>query len=168
MELLPFGDEDHIQAHLFNSEDSNQSWREKQGRYEMTESYSTQQSIFAADDSNQPLDANERSEGSREEEHARKVNEARERREKALRFVYHSRMRDLQRVWAPRQLKAPTGKSEQQEESRRKERRKGDYSVVCETPMTERKRVRSHDGDEVRTDCGNSSQSVSKALFQDS
>nr|GMC68439.1 uncharacterized protein LOC109172994 [Ipomoea batatas] len=168
MELLPFGDEDQIQAHLFNSEDSNQSWREKQDRYEMTESYSIQQSIFTADDSNQPLDANESSEGIREEEHARKVTEARERREKALRFVYHSRMRDLQRVWAPRQLKAPKGKSEQQEDSKRKERRKAHYSVVCETPMTERKRVRSRNGDEVHTDSGNSSQSVSKALFQDS
>ncbi|KAK9058904.1 hypothetical protein SSX86_023749 [Deinandra increscens subsp. villosa] len=88
MDLLPFGEENEDQAHLFNSEDSNQSWRQKHEKNNMLASKMNQDSLSA------------------EKDHAQMLNEAREKRERARRFVsFTSRMPDLQRVWAPKQSK---------------------------------------------------------------
>ncbi|CAH9070604.1 unnamed protein product [Cuscuta epithymum] len=165
MDLLPFGEEDEIQAQLFNSEDSDQSWKENHDGYKMAKPDNVLRSGLAGyDDSSQPADEN--SESAREEEHARRIIEARERREKARRSLY-TRMPDLQRVWAPRQLKASKGKSEGQKDTKRKHMRKARYSVVCETPMSERKHMCSSDGEKGHTDSGKSLRVVPKALFQD-
>ncbi|KAK4362991.1 hypothetical protein RND71_018232 [Anisodus tanguticus] len=166
MDLLPFGDEDEKQAHLFNSEDSNQSWREKQERYETAEANNMQRSVSADDESCQPPENIDGSSQLRGEGHARKLSEARDRREKARRFGSFTRMPDLQRVWAPKQLKAVKTKCEDQKELKRKERRKGRDSIVYETPMSGRWSFSQNAGDNDEK-LKPSSSSVSKALFQD-
>ncbi|KAK4350920.1 hypothetical protein RND71_030233 [Anisodus tanguticus] len=166
MDLLPFGDEDEKQAHLFNSEDSNQSWREKQEKYETAEANNMRRSVSAEDESSQPPENIDWSSQLRGEEHARKLSEARDRREKARRFGSFTRMPDLQRVWAPKQLKAVKTKCEDQKELKRKERRKGRDSVVYETPMSGRWSFSQNAGDDDEK-LKQSSSSVSKALFQD-
>lgn len=164
MDLLPFGVEDEKQALLFNSEDSNQSWREKQERYETAEVNNMRLSVSAEDELCQPP---ENIDGSSQaitgEEHARKLSEARDRREKARRFGSFTRMPDLQRVWAPKQLKSVKIKCEDQKELKRKERKKGRHSVVYETPMSGKKWSSSQSDEKLER----SSTSVSKALFQD-
>ncbi|MCD7471955.1 hypothetical protein HAX54_012771 [Datura stramonium] len=168
MDLLPFGDEDEKQALLFNSEDSNQSWREKQERYETAEANNMRLSVSAEDESFQPpenIDGNPQA--IRGEEHARKLSEARDRREKARRFGSFTRMPDLQRVWAPKQLKAVKTKCEDQKELKRKERKKGRDSVVYETPMSGKEWSCSQNDDNDDEKLKRSSSSVSKALFQD-
>ncbi|XP_060203771.1 uncharacterized protein LOC132632008 [Lycium barbarum] len=167
MDLLPFGDEDEKQAHLFNSEDSNQSWREKQERYETAEANNIRRSVSAEDESCQPpenIDGSSQAIGG--QEHARKLSEARDRREKARRFGSFTRMPDLQRVWAPKQLKIVKTKYDDQKELKRKERKKGRDSVVYETPMSGRWSFSQSAGDDDEKLKGSSS-SVSKALFQD-
>nr|GEZ34634.1 putative treslin [Tanacetum cinerariifolium] len=120
MDLLPFGEENEDQALMFNSEDSNQSWREKNDKHDILASKKFQESL-SKDESSHPL-----------ENLDTKLNEARERRERARRFVsFTSRMPDLQRVWAPKQSKAVKVKPE----NKRKKQKRGSYSVVCETPM---------------------------------
>lgn len=152
MDLLPFGEEDEAQALMLNSEDSNQSWREKP---DMGASKTIQDSFSAEDDSAHPHEnINKSEEQHTKEDHVQKLNEARERRERARRFVsFTSRMPDLQRVWAPKQskIKPPAFVKE----SKRKKQRRVSYSVVCETPLTVK--------DEGSKGCS----SVSKALFQD-
>ncbi|XP_049394021.1 uncharacterized protein LOC125858310 [Solanum stenotomum] len=168
MDLLPFGVEDEKQALLFNSEDSNQSWREKQERYEMAEANNMRLSVSAEDEFCQPP---ENIDGSSQaitgEEHARKLSEARDRREKARRFGSFTRMPDLQRVWAPKQLKAVKIKCEDQKELKRKERKKVRHNVVYETPMSGKKWSSSQSDGNDDEKLERSSTSVSKALFQD-
>ncbi|PWA42818.1 hypothetical protein CTI12_AA541140 [Artemisia annua] len=151
MDLLPFGEEDEDQALMFNSEDSNQSWREKNDKDDILASKKFQESLFLEDESSHPL-----------ENLNTKLNEARERRERARRFVsFTSRMPDLQRVWAPKQSKPVKVKPE----SKRKKQKRGSYSVVCETPMAGDNpscSTRQNKGDRSKT-----SNPVSKALFQD-
>ncbi|CAK9185093.1 unnamed protein product [Ilex paraguariensis] len=173
MDLLLFADEIEPPILLFNSEDSNQSWREKPERDETAETNKIHQSVSAEDESSQPPEAiDESPQGVRREEHARKLNEARERRERARRFTSFTRwVPDLQRVWAPKQPKAVKLKSESiQKETKRKERRKASYSIVLETPVTGKRRSCSRENsleDEEQLHRGNnSSTSVSKALFQ--
>lgn len=174
MDLLPFDEEDEPQLLLLNSEDSNQSWRDKQELYEMADTKDIHKSVSLEDESSQPLEiADESSQGIRREEHALKLSEARKRRERARRFSsFTSWVPDLQRVWAPKQPKAGIVKSQSlSKESKRKERQMATYTVVCETPMTGQKRPYSQGsrkGDEEFQDHGsNSSSCVSKALFQD-
>ncbi|PHU23195.1 hypothetical protein BC332_08302 [Capsicum chinense] len=167
MDLLPFGDEDEKQGLLFNSEDSNQSWREKQERDETAEANNMRLSVSAEDKFFQPP---ENIDGSSQaisvEDHVRKLSEARDRREKARQKRSFTRMLDLQRVWAPKQLKALKIKCEDQKELKRKERKKTSHSVVCETPMNGKNWSSSQndDSDDAKP---NQSSSVSKALFQD-
>nr|GEW91939.1 putative treslin [Tanacetum cinerariifolium] len=121
MNLLPFGEEDEDQALMFNSEDINQSWREKNDKHDILASKRFQESLSLEDESSHPL-----------ENLDTKLNEACERRERARRFVsFTRRMPDLQRVWAPKQSKAVKVKPE----NKRKKQKRGSYIVVCETPM---------------------------------
>lgn len=173
LDLLPFGDEDETQAVLFNSEDSSQSWRDTREMPERADMFDMHQTVSVEDEPNQPLEnVDESSEGLREDEHARKLNEARERRERARRFVsFTSWKPDLQRVWAPKQPKAAKGRSDSlHKDSKRKDGVSASYRVVHETPMTERKwpysGENSEEDDEFK-DGGNYSHHVAKALFQD-
>ncbi|KAK1578670.1 hypothetical protein Q3G72_032187 [Acer saccharum] len=68
---------------------------------------------------------NESPQGSKREEHARKVMEAHQRRERARWFSSFTRVPDLQRVWAPKQPKAM--KSNSWEMSNRKDHKRGSY-----------------------------------------
>ncbi|VFQ67561.1 unnamed protein product [Cuscuta campestris] len=163
MDLLPFGEEDEIQAHLFNSEDSDQSWKDKLDGSKMAKSYNILQNH-----SSQPADGDESLEAFREDEHARRLNKAREKRDLARRSVC-PRPLVQQRVWAPRQQpKVPKGKFEQQKDTQRKDTQKAcRYSVVCETPMSQRKHIYSPSCEKGHIDSRNSSSFASKALFQD-
>ncbi|WMV20645.1 hypothetical protein MTR67_014030 [Solanum verrucosum] len=76
-------------------------------------------------------------------------------------------MPDLQRVWAPKQLKAVKIKCEDQKELKRKERKKVRHNVVYETPMSGKKWSSSQSDGNDDEKLERSSTSVSKALFQD-
>lgn len=173
MDLLPFGEEDESPSLLFNSEDSNQSWRDKYDRNEKADANSINQSVSTEGESSQPLaNACHSPQESGKDDYTRSLNEARERRERARRFApFISKARDLQRVWAPKQPKAMKCKFDPlPNKSKRKDRLTPRYSVVCETPMTGNKRACSgenNNGDKAHNDLGNSSSSVYKALFQD-
>ncbi|CAI9092348.1 OLC1v1027550C1 [Oldenlandia corymbosa var. corymbosa] len=167
MDLLPFGDEDETGAFLFNSEDSSQSWRDKE-KCDRSESQDVHQSFSVEDEKCQHREmVDESSEGIPEEEPEHKLSEARARRERARRFMsFTSWIPDLQRVWAPKQHKGVNGKPDSlHKESKRKDRQVGSRSVVYETPLSGRKRPCSQD--EESKDPGNFSYSVSKALFQE-
>ncbi|CAL5367434.1 unnamed protein product [Camellia sinensis] len=158
MDLLPYVDENESLIVLLNSEDSNHSWRVKD-RYVTAETTRIHESISAEDESSQPLEHDMDSPCNvKREDHARKLSEAQEMRERARRFVsFTTWVPDLQRVWAPKQPKAMRAKSESlQKQSKRKERHRGNHDIVCETPMMGKKHNES-----------NPSGSVSKALFQD-
>ncbi|WOG92817.1 hypothetical protein DCAR_0312094 [Daucus carota subsp. sativus] len=173
MDLLPFGEEDDLNLLQFNSEDSNHSWKDKQEFYHSHDKDS-QKLISTEDESSQPLDITDGSpQETKREEHAQKLSEARKRRERARRFVsFTSSAPDLQRVWAPKQPKSGTVKSQSLSyKSKERERQRSTYTVVCETPMSGNKRSRSQRTrkcDGTLQDQGNySSSCVSKALFQD-
>ncbi|KAD3337788.1 hypothetical protein E3N88_33309 [Mikania micrantha] len=160
MDLLPFGEETEDQAVMFNSEDSNQSWIEKHERNDTSACKMILDSLSIEDESCHQLEeVNKSHECETKEDHARKLNEARERRERARRFVsFTSRMPDLQRVWAPKQSKIMKAKPE----PKRKKHKRVSYSVVCETPLTDNKPSCATQQNE-----GERSNPVSKALFQD-
>ncbi|KAK1399476.1 hypothetical protein POM88_009339 [Heracleum sosnowskyi] len=179
MDLLPFGEEDELNLLQLNSEDSNHSWRDKQELYHLLNKDS-QKMTSTEDESSQPLEMTDGSpQETKREEHAQKLSEARKRRERARRFVsFTSSVPDLQRVWAPKQPKAGTINSQSLSyKSRRKERQKSAYTVVCEspvvceTPMSGKKRSgsqRTRKCDKTLENQGSfSSSCVSKALFQD-
>lgn len=165
MDLLPYSDENEYPNLLLNSEDSNHSWREKE-RCATAETNRIHDSVSVEDESSQPLEHDlESPPDVKSVEHARKLSEAQERRERARRFVsFTTWVPDLQRVWAPKQPpKAMKAKSESlKRRSKRKERSRGNRDVVCETPLVCETPMmgNKHSG-------GKPSVSVSKALFQD-
>ncbi|CAN6709447.1 unnamed protein product [Malus baccata var. baccata] len=177
MDLLLFADEEELPNCLLNSEDGNRSCKEKPKSVEVDESYRIWDSLSAEGESLRPLKTDigrpSAEEIKQKEDHARKLLEAQERRERARRFASSTRwMPDLQRVWAPKQLKPLKPKSNPLRKLfKRKDHRGSCDDRVCETPMTGIKRScsqRSWDDDEDYRDyssqpCG----SVSKALFQD-
>ncbi|KAJ0042532.1 hypothetical protein Pint_17624 [Pistacia integerrima] len=158
---------DESPNHLLNSEDSNQSWRDETG-----ENFRVNKSVSLEDESLQLHENDdENPQGIRREEHARKVMEAHERRERARRFAsFTSWVPDLQRVWAPKQPKAMKPKSNWKL-PKRKDHKSASYDKVCETPMTGNKRscsIESDTDEYVHQDSGSRTcSSVSKALFQD-
>ncbi|OMO53273.1 hypothetical protein CCACVL1_28757 [Corchorus capsularis] len=171
MDLLLFDDEDELPNHLFNSEDSDQSWKENP---EKDVNYRKNEPDLIENKYPQLLKNDKSPQVIRTEEHARKLIEAQGRRERARRFSsFTSWMPDLQRVWAPKQLKTTKPKSDPlQKLSKRKKPSRASYDMVCETPMTEKKRSSAHrnsiDDEEDHEDCGTHTHShVSKALFQD-
>ncbi|KAK9291920.1 hypothetical protein L1049_019872 [Liquidambar formosana] len=172
MDLLLFGEEDESPNSLLNSEDSNQSWRDKQGIDEMGGNGRINVPVLADESLQQLENDNWSPQGIKQVEHARKLIEAQESRKRARRFAsFTSWVPDLQRVWAPKQLKPMRSQSDTlQKLSKRKDRQRATYDTVCETPMTGKKRSCSRGscpGDEHQQDYGiNSCSSVSKALFQ--
>ncbi|KAM1817831.1 hypothetical protein ACFX12_002065 [Malus domestica] len=177
MDLLLFADEEELPISLLNSEDSNQSCKEKPKSVEVDESYRIWDSLSAEGESLRPLKTDigrpSAEEIKQNDDHARKLLEAQERRERAWRFASSTRwMPDLQRVWAPKQLKPLKPKlNPLRKLFKRKDHRGSCDDRVCETPMTGIKRScsqRSWDDDEDYREyssqpCG----SFSKALFQD-
>ncbi|KAL3837730.1 hypothetical protein ACJIZ3_022321 [Penstemon smallii] len=149
MDILLFTETPNL---LFNNEDSNQSWMDKLETHKMSKNNNSNKSESTEGDSLQIL--------TNENENPQ---EMRERNRRNVSFT--SWVPDLQRVWAPKQPKAVKGKFDSlSKKSKRKDKQRVSYSVVCETPMIGTKRTSS--GDEEH-DPGNSSYSVSKALFQD-
>ena len=172
MDLLPFGDEDESPNPLLNSEESNQSWRDRADGDEIGDSERANELFSAENEPSQPLgDDNGSPTGNKGEEHARMLIEARERRERARRFAsFTSWVPDLQRVWAPKQPNAVKAKSDSyKKRSKRKDQRRASYDMVCETPMSSKRRSlpRKSSDDNDPQDHGTYSSSVSKALFQD-
>ncbi|KAJ8424202.1 hypothetical protein Cgig2_013361 [Carnegiea gigantea] len=115
MDLLLFDDEDESSNTSLNSKDSNQSWRmednDRGSEPNSTDSFSG------------PLRGNGQSQ--REigrSDHGRKLVEAQERRERALRFASFTRraMPELQRVWAPKLNKLSRSQSDSFHRSKRK------------------------------------------------
>ncbi|GAB4858396.1 hypothetical protein Ancab_009868 [Ancistrocladus abbreviatus] len=174
MDLLLFDDdEDESPNPLLNSEESSQSWKNKIGGEEIgdndtvSESHSTE-GLFPQ----YPGNNHESNKGNTNEEHARRLFEAQEKRQRAWRFSSFTRGRaDLQRVWAPKQPKLSRSKSDSlQRPSRKKDRRNESCDRVCETPMTGKKHLcppQSSFHDEIQEQGSGSSGSVYKALFQD-
>lgn len=171
MDLLLYGEEGETPSLLFNSEDSNQSWRDNRlERSKIADTNSINVSLSMDNDYSQPLANSAESPYGEENFH---ILRAKERREKNRRFVSFTRQApDLQRVWAPKQPKTAKYKFDSlPKKSRKKDKRGLGYSVVCETPMTGNKRTHSGEnkkGDKKQQDMGKSSNTVSKALFQDS
>ena len=175
MDLLLFSaDEDELPNHFLNSEDSNQSLKEKSDKDECGKHLKVSEPI-STEESLQPLENHNGMQGLAQEEHARKLIEAQERRVRARRFTsFTSWVPDLNRIWAPKQAKAVKPKSDpHRKKSKRKKHAEELNDTVCETPMTESKRSHSrngYDSDEDYREKDSSSQScpsVSKALFQD-
>ncbi|XVE64316.1 hypothetical protein DITRI_Ditri07aG0091700 [Diplodiscus trichospermus] len=172
MDLLLFDDEDELPNHLLNSEESNQSWKEKP---EEDVNHRNIEPVSIEDESPQLRKTDNRRSPQmiRTEEHVLKLIQAQERRERARRFSsFTSWMPDLQRVWAPKQPKAMKPKPDPLRKlSKRKSRSRTNYDMVCETPMIEKKRSSpcgNSVNDEEHEDCRPQSQGpVSKALFQD-
>ncbi|XVF53476.1 hypothetical protein PTKIN_Ptkin05aG0102200 [Pterospermum kingtungense] len=186
MDLLLFDDEDQLLNRLLDSEGSNQSWKEKP---EEDVNYRNNEPILKEESRQQQKNNNKRSlPVIRSEEDALKLIQAQERRERARRFSsFTSWMPDLQRVWAPKQPKAMKPKPDPLRKlSKRKNRSKASYDIVCETPMTEKMRSsmvcetpmtekkrssargKSIGDGEDHEDCRSDSHGpVSKALFQD-
>ncbi|XP_050225797.1 uncharacterized protein LOC126675231 [Mercurialis annua] len=167
MDLLLFEDEEELPLSLLNSEDSSKPWRGKHSKEEVDENSRINVSVSAEEEL-----LREHQE-SNEKEHAVKVVEAQERRQRARRFAsFTSWAPDLQRVWAPKQSTSTKEKSERKV-SKRKEQGRLSYDSVCETPMSGLKRSYKGIGSTRRRDtesqdnefslCG----PVSKALFQD-
>ncbi|GLT38741.1 hypothetical protein SLA2020_129680 [Shorea laevis] len=169
MDLLLFAD-DEIPSCSFNSEDSNQSQREKQGKIKIDENFRIREPVLAKGESVQLQKHDKRSP---QEEHASQLLEVKKRRERARRFSYFtSSMPDLQRVWAPKQPKAMKPKSDPSKRlSKRKDSEEESYDSVCETPMTGRKRSCPHGKGIDDEDCQDSGTLaygyVPKVLFQD-
>ncbi|KAM2031026.1 hypothetical protein FF2_041583 [Malus domestica] len=177
MDLLLFADEEELPNSLLNSEDGNRSCREKPKRDEVDENYKIWDSLSAEGESLGLLKTDSGRPSAEEvkqnDDHARKLVEAQESRERARRFAsFTRRMPDLQRVWAPKQLKPLKPKSNPLRKLfKRKDHRGSCDDRVCETPMTGIKRSCSQSSWDDEEDCREySSQpcgSVSKALFQD-
>ncbi|KAF7812975.1 uncharacterized protein G2W53_033951 [Senna tora] len=158
MDLLLFADEDEGSNQLPNSEDSNKSWMEKADKEEMDENDMSNEPVSEENDTG-------RLQRNNQEDHDKRLMEAKERRERSRRFMsFTSWMPDLQRVWAPKQkaMKLP----------KRKERRRASCDRVCETPLSGHKRScpwenNNTDDDTNRANGSQICGSVSKALFQD-
>ncbi|KAG2396663.1 uncharacterized protein HKW66_Vig0229380 [Vigna angularis] len=153
MDLLLFAEEDEEPDSLLNSEDSNKSFNGKAYRDVVFENDVSGRLQRIVDDRD------------------KKLIEAKEKRERALRFSsFTSSMPVLRRVRAPTR-KSVKPKTDLQRVRKRKEREKANYGTVCETPMTVNKhsnsRARGSDDDRDRADGRKPCGSVSKALFKD-
>ncbi|KAJ6387478.1 hypothetical protein OIU78_017239 [Salix suchowensis] len=170
-DLLLFSEEDELPHSFLNSEDSNQTRREDIERDKMDDNNRINDSVSAEDESLRHVENEFQStQGmNQEEEHARKLIEAQARRQRARRFAsFTSWVPDLQRVWAPKQPTAMKMKSDPLRKlAKRKERRRVNYDVVLDTPMTGNNGVISSDDRNHQVYGTSLCGSVSKALFQD-
>ncbi|KAJ6418737.1 hypothetical protein OIU84_002002 [Salix udensis] len=170
-DLLLFSEEDELPHSFLNSEDSNQTRREDIERDKMDDNNRINDSVSAEDESLRHVENEfQTPQGmNQEEEHARKLIEAQARRQRARRFAsFTSWVPDLQRVWAPKQPTAMKMKSDPLRKlAKRKERRRVNYDVVLDTPMTGNNGVISSEDRNHQVYGTSLCGSVSKALFQD-
>ncbi|CAA0812964.1 Unknown protein [Striga hermonthica] len=112
MDLLPFGDEEQTPIFLFNSEDSDQSWRSKCNLNEKVETNNISHSFSTEGETSQlPINNLDSSQEIGQDEYTRILHEAHERREQARRRApFVGKARDLQRVWAPKLPNVTKGK----------------------------------------------------------
>ncbi|CAI0449801.1 unnamed protein product [Linum tenue] len=166
LDLLLFEDEEEPSKPLLNSEDSNHSLKERLETEDERNDRLTRM--------NDPIPA-ENNEMKQDDDHARKLMEAQERRQRARRFSsFTSWVPDLHKVWAPKQQPKSKKPKYDRRHSKRDTRRRGSFDVVMETPMTG-KEDRSFKGGECSSSNekmkkqggGNVCGSVSKALFRD-
>ncbi|KAL2326827.1 hypothetical protein Fmac_020254 [Flemingia macrophylla] len=172
MDLVLFADED--EAPLLNSEDSNKSLNKNAYRDEVGENNVSNQPISAE---NEPFQLQKGCRGRFQrivnDDHDKKLIEAKERRERARRFSScRSWEPVLRRVWAPKHMGMKPKTGPFQRVTKRKKRERACYATVCETPMTgnvhSSPRTRgSEDIDNDLADWSQRSGSVSKALFKD-
>ena len=166
-----FSEEDELPHSFLNSEDSNQTRREDIERDKMDDNNRINDSVSAEDESLRHVENEfQTPQGmNQEEEHALKLIEAQARRQRARRFAsFTSWVPDLQRVWAPKQPTSMKMKSDPLRKlAKRKERRRVNYDVVLDTPMTGNKGVISSDDRDHQVYGTSLCGSVSKALFQD-
>lgn len=170
MDLLLFSEEDELPNSVLNSEDSNQTRREEIERDKTDDNNRINDSVSAEDESLRHVENEFQSpQGMSQEEHTRKLIEAQARRQRARRFAsFTSWVPDLQRVWAPKQPTAMKMKSDPLRKlAKRKERRRVNYDVVLDTPMTGNKGGISSDDRNHQAYGTSLCGSVSKALFQD-
>lgn len=170
MDLLLFSEEDELPNSVLNSEDSNQTRREEIERDKTDDNNRINDSVSAEDESLRHVENEFQSpQGMSQEEHARKLIEAQARRQRARRFAsFTSWVPDLQRVWAPKQPTAMKMKSDPLRKlAKRKERRRVNYDVVLDTPMTGNKGGINSDDRNLQAYGTSLCGSVSKALFQD-
>lgn len=176
MDLLLFAEEDEAPNHFLISEDSNKSWNGKADRDEMGENNVSSSGPMSSE--NEPFQLLKNANGSLErykQQEDQKIVEAKKKRERARRFSsFTSCIPDLQKLWAPKQMAVklksdsfrnlPTRK-------KKKKRERASYDRVCETPLTGNKRSCSWtskvDDDQYRVGESPTSNSVSRALFQD-
>jgi len=164
-----FAEEDEAPNSLLNSEDSNKSFSRKVYRDVVFENDVSSNQPFSAE--NEPVHLQNDVSGRLQrivDDRDKKLIEAKEKRERALRFSsFTSSMPVLRRVRAPTQ-KSVKPKTDLQRVRKRKERERA-YGTVCETPMTVNKhsnsRARGSDDDHDWADGRKGS--VSKALFKD-
>ncbi|GER34342.1 leucine-rich repeat receptor-like protein kinasePEPR2 [Striga asiatica] len=112
MDLLPFGDEEQTPILLFNSEDSDQSWRDKCNINERVETNNISHSFSTEGETSQlPINNLDSPQEIGQDEYTRILHEAHERREQARRRApFVGKARDLQRVWAPKLPNVTKGK----------------------------------------------------------
>ncbi|CAL1404806.1 unnamed protein product [Linum trigynum] len=165
LDLLLFEDEEEPSNPLLNSEDSNHSMKE---RLETEDERNNR--MRRMDD---PIPA-ERHEMKQDDDHARKLMEAQERRQRAKRFSsFTSWVPDLHKVWAPKQQPKSMKPKYDRRHSKRDARRRRSFDVVMETPMTGKDRSfkggdsSSSNEKTKKQGGGNVCGSVSKALFRD-
>ncbi|KAJ4850560.1 hypothetical protein Tsubulata_050119 [Turnera subulata] len=169
MDLL-LCDEKESPNHYINSGDNNQSKREETFKDEMDDNFRASDPFSAEDESLQQVEGECQEYRGIHKEHARKLIEAQERRQRARRFSsFTSWVPDLQRVWAPKQPATRPNPVQLGYLTKRKKPR-SNYDMVCNTPMSGSKRTCNQGsspddlGDQY---FGGSCGSVSKALFQD-
>ncbi|KAF9617754.1 hypothetical protein IFM89_038516 [Coptis chinensis] len=172
MDLLLYYDDDRPSGSQINSEDGDEAQRQVIFENEIGESASGSASTSGS----MPIELKEYYCASpielREKEHQCCLMEAQEKRERASRFSsFTGRGQYLQRVWAPKNLKAVRGKTDSRHKlPKRKDGRGTCSDVVCETPMTGMKRSCIRESNEAKKQIGSEIRpcgSVSKALFQD-
>ncbi|KAK9147334.1 hypothetical protein Scep_006091 [Stephania cephalantha] len=173
MDLLLFDDDDgETPSSRMNSEDADDTKRERTDENEVDVNVrdGTKLSTTKASSSRSKERHVESPQKLRDKEHKRSLMKAQERRERARRFAsFTSWVPDLQRVWAPKLPRPVKEKSESQKPPKKKNKRGTRYDMVCETPMTGKRRSFSQDDIGTKEQASNdfSSCSVSKALFQD-
>ncbi|KAL1343407.1 hypothetical protein AAHE18_09G226600 [Arachis hypogaea] len=171
MDLLLFADVEEAPNNFLNSEDSDKPLNQIVYRDEMGENDISNGPISSE---NEPFQLQNNDAGKLQraiqEDHGRKLIEAKERRDRARRFSsFTSWIPDLQRVWAPKH-KAMKPKTDPFRKVPNEKRKRASYDRVCETPLTGNKRSIQREGDSgydnYIADGDQASGSVSRKLFQ--
>ncbi|KAK9103800.1 hypothetical protein Sjap_021054 [Stephania japonica] len=171
MDLLLFDDDDgETPSSRTNSEDADNTKRERTDENEVDVNVRDGTTLSTTKaSSSRSKERHVESPQKLRDKHERSLIKAQERRERARRFAsFTSWVPDLQRVWAPK-LPRPVKEKSEFQKPLKKNKRGTRFDMVCETPMTGKRRSFSQDNIGTKEHASNdfSSCSVSKALFQD-